>query len=375
MLAPSRREGEPRTFWIGRTEDPDDAVRLRGRGRAPAHRDAAVRLDGSPGTATRDHVRHALQRGRCARVRVTRAELGSNDNEEPVGRVCGPSVCACRCLHRRGGSAMLRDDKALILGLIVDTFGTGAFAASSLIFFVAVRGVDVSEVGLAVTVGTILSFSTLPLAERVVLAIGARNAVAVASAVSTAGLILCGLTVGFWSILAASFVLTVGDRVHSAAWPILASQRFPDSDIAVVFGKFTAIKSATMGTGAALAAVAAYQLGVGAYTLLFVVNMVTTAASILLTLAVPSGRDGGERPSRRLQVWRTLADTRFMTLLISQACLSFVWLAPTTLLPLLIVEHLGLPAGVAALVVAVRYAMIFLLQVPIVNAVHGRSRW
>ncbi|AWG00593.1 MFS transporter [Clavibacter michiganensis] len=270
---------------------------------------------------------------------------------------------------------MLRDDKALILGLIVDTFGTGAFAASSLIFFVAVRGVDVSEVGLAVTVGTILSFSTLPLAERVVLAIGARNAVAVASAVSTAGLILCGLTVGFWSILAASFVLTVGDRVHSAAWPILASQRFPDSDIAVVFGKFTAIKSATMGTGAALAAVAAYQLGVGAYTLLFVVNMVTTAASILLTLAVPSGRDGGERPSRRLQVWRTLADTRFMTLLISQACLSFVWLAPTTLLPLLIVEHLGLPAGVAALVVAVRYAMIFLLQVPIVNAVHGRSRW
>lgn len=270
---------------------------------------------------------------------------------------------------------MLRDNKALVRSLIVDTFGTGAFAAASLVFFVVVRHIGLHEVGTAVTVGTLLSFATLSLADRIVLSVGARNAVALASSVSTIGLICCGLSTGFWSVLGASFVLTLGDRVHSAAWPILASQRFPGPNMSVVFGTFSAIKAATMGIGAALAAIATYQLGPTAYVVLLIVNILTTAVSILFILAVPDSRAIREPPTRNRTLWRTFANRPFLTLLISQACLSFLWVAPTALLPLFITEYLKLSGGVAALVVAIRYLMIFIIQVPIVKLIQGFSRW
>ncbi|HEU5158185.1 MAG TPA: MFS transporter [Streptosporangiaceae bacterium] len=281
------------------------------------------------------------------------------------------SLIAPAWRRERGPVPVARRRRIVFAVLLVDTIAAGAFHPLMVLYLSLGAGLSVSAVGLLLTVGGLAALGLNPVTGNLVDRIGAQRTVVLAN-------LCCGL--GYLDLLviinpaqlALGIVLVAfSQRLYWAGWPVFIAERVAEGErLDRWFAVVNALKSAALGLGAAVAAIA---LAVGSMASLrgilaisALTSLVSAAVFFVLPLPPAAGTSLPVTPDgqpARADGWRAvLGDRPYLVLTAAHTALTFAWLLPAVVLPVYFVRTLGLPSWVASCAFAVNTVMSVALQ-------------
>ncbi|WP_377272187.1 MFS transporter [Peterkaempfera sp. SMS 1(5)a] len=323
---------------------------------------------------------------------------------------------------RRDGRSGLRGRRMMVAAVLVDTFGSGAFYPLTFLYLRLTTELPLSQIGLLMSGSALAALLGSPLAGALVDRAGARRALLATNALCIAGYLDLLVARHPLPLAAGLLALSCAERIYWVAWPVFLIQQVDEDAIDRWIALTNALKSAAVGAGALVAAAALAAGSTGALRIVLLGNAATSlfAAVVFARLPdpvpsdpVPSdpelpgpelpgpepsgpgpsgsgpsgsrtaapgappdtdpapalapGRSGVRLP--RPDRWRTLLHDRpYLALVGSQAALAFAWLLPSVVLPLYLVDTLGLPKWIAPCVYAINTVMIVTLQPTVTRA-------
>lgn len=234
--------------------------------------------------------------------------------------------------------------------VLVDTLGAGMVVPITFLFLTLHTRLSTAQVGTAMTAAAVVSWPLGLLAGPAVDRFGARGMLVLNNLLAALGYLLF-LVCGSWiQVLLALVVVQSTDRLYWSAWPILVRQLSASAGSDAWFAFAEAIKGGCLAAGALIASVLlAINQAEGA-DLLMLLNVVTSlvAGWMLGTATVPDAPADisatGPDPGEAGWTWgRVLRQQWVRPLFLAQAALSFAWLVPVTVIPLIVVQllHLG----------------------------------
>ncbi|BCW42887.1 MFS transporter [Arthrobacter sp. StoSoilB5] len=266
-----------------------------------------------------------------------------------------------------------RNNSLLFGAVMVDAVGVGFFLPISLLVLIRHNGLDSVDAGAAVTVGALVAICTIPSAGQLVGRLGPRRGLQTSNLLSAVG---AGLyLVAYSSPLAAvaSFVGMFGDKVYGAAWPALVASMFGRDRVGSWLATANAVRTGAVAIGSIAATVLLASGSTRALTWAVVANIASKTLSMLAVAWLRSEKWAPLEKTSFKDVLEPLANRSFMRLLTGQTLLSVAWAVTPVVFPLLLVAGLGLPVYWATVVLAVRYGVIALLQIPIRKATNSWS--
>ncbi|NDZ83042.1 MFS transporter [Streptomyces sp. SID10853] len=276
---------------------------------------------------------------------------------------------------RFGVPAVSAGNRPLLVAIVIDTAGAGLFLPLSLLFFAAYQHVPTAVAGSGITIGSLLSFLFIPTCGRLVQRVGPQSCLVISNALTALGYGFYFLGTNLITIGFAAFMVMLGDRLYGAAWPTTVARVATDDELARWFSFVNFLKTTCLGIGSIASTTLLALAGIKGLGVALGLNVVSSmvSAGFVLRARIPKT----PRPSQteqRSTPGRALRDRRFMSLVVSQTLLSAAWLIPTVALPLLLVEGLHQSPFWPTVVVAVRYGVIALLQVPLAERISSWSR-
>lgn len=237
----------------------------------------------------------------------------------------------------------------IAVAVLADTLGAGAFYPLILVYLHLTTPYPLSRLGLVLTVGSVAGLTLGPFTGGLVDRFGARRVLVLNNVVSAAGYSLLLVIGSVPQLLVAVLLIAVSERLYWAAWPVFVAERVEGRRMDRWYAIMNAVRSASLGGGAAIAAAALAIGGTGVLRGLLLFNVATSLLAAVLVggaeAARPTARPGddGDRG------WRlVLADRRLLALIVAHTSLAFGWLIPGLALPIYIVETLDLPGWWAA---------------------------
>jgi MFS family permease len=269
-------------------------------------------------------------------------------------------------LNRSAGARTvpIPGSRALTLAVFVDAAGAGFFTSLSLLFLISYNGMSAAAAGIGVTIGSLAAFACVPLAGLLTQRLGARTSLQISNIATAAGALLYLPSHSWIGAAIASFVVMSADRIYGAAWPVLVSRVAGREKVAAWLASTNAVRTGAVGLGALAATLVLSTSGDIGLLIALLVNSASKLISFFFLRLVPIRHlqsRTSERPSRLRDVFH---NKPFMRLLWSQTLLSFAWTLPPIVLPVLLVESLGLPAYWASIALVCRYVTVTALQIP-----------
>lgn len=277
-----------------------------------------------------------------------------------------------------------RDARIMLLAQLLDRTGTGVWAASSVLFFTFVVGLDAGRLGLMLGVGAIAGIAGSPVAGHLADRFPVRPLLIACHLLRLAA--LCAmLTVTRFELLLAIVALThLGDRAAKTLEMLFATRVAGERR-----ATYQALSRSAANAGYAVGAgIAAIGLAVGtrsAYEVLILGNALSflVASALVWRTREPHGRgrlvtpaqpaeggtphhgedaSGGEAPSGRRNPWRDRGYLRFvlldMPLNLDDSLLNVG-------LPLWLVHHTDAPHAVVPVFLAVNTVLVVVLQLTV----------
>ncbi|MGF1427358.1 MFS transporter [Kitasatospora sp. LaBMicrA B282] len=258
--------------------------------------------------------------------------------------------------------------RALYRASLVNAVGTGMYLVSSAIFFVRYLGLGETEVGLGLSVGSLIGLcSGVPvghLADR----LGARRVYVLA--LLAEALAMCSFTLvgSFWSFAAVTTAASVAGSASSAARAPLI-QALSERSAARLKAQLRSVTNAGFFVGGAAAGVV---LGTGSrlcYLLLILGNAASFALCALMVLAVPKvpatlGKASGKG-------WASLRDVTYLRFVLINSVLSLQYPVLPIVLPLWVFARTGVPHWVVATMIPLNTALVVALQMRVARRVGG----
>ncbi|MFD7665282.1 MFS transporter [Streptomyces sp. NPDC059788] len=265
--------------------------------------------------------------------------------------------------------------KPLLVSVLIDTAGAGMFLPLSLLFFVEYQGIPAAVAGSAVTLGSLLSFLFIPACGRLVQRAGPKVCLVVSNVLTGVGYSAYFLGDAGAGIAAAALLVMLGDRLYGAAWPTAVARIAAPGELTRWFSFVNFLKTTCLGLGSVASTGILALLGTRGLALALLLNVASSlvAGALVLTARIPAAPTVGESGPRSTLL-RVLRDRPFMALVASQTLLSAAWLIPTVAFPVYLVTVLHQSPFWPTVVVAVRYGVIALLQVPLTARVAGWPR-
>ncbi|MFE1955952.1 MFS transporter [Streptomyces sp. NPDC059524] len=185
-----------------------------------------------------------------------------------------------------------RDARTMLLGQFLDRAGTGVWAASSVLYFTFVSGLDGGRLGLLLGAAGVAGIAGSPLAGRLAGHVPVRTLLIWCHLLRLAA--VCALLVldGFWALLPTVALICVGDRAAKTLEMVFAAEA-TGGGRATYQALSRSVANAAYGLGAGFAAIG---LAVGtdtAYRVLILANAVSFLAAAALTTRTAA------RPPRR----------------------------------------------------------------------------
>ncbi len=253
--------------------------------------------------------------------------------------------------------------------------GAGLFLPLSLLFFVAYKEVPAAVAGSAVTFGSLASFLFIPACGRMVQWLGPKACMIASNALSAAGYGVFFLGDGFAPISTAAVLVMVADRLYGAAWPTTIARIARPGEMTQWFSFVNFLRTTCLGLGSVVSTGLLAFVGTQGLAVALVLNVVSSlvAGGLVFLVRIPPARTSSES-RRRSTVVQVMRDREFMSLVTSQTLLSAAWLIPAVAFPIYLVEVLDQSPFWPTVVIAVRYGVIALLQVPLAARVASWSR-
>ncbi|MFF4579390.1 MFS transporter [Streptomyces sp. NPDC001373] len=276
-----------------------------------------------------------------------------------------------------------RDARIMLLAQLLDRTGTGVWAASSVLFFTFVVGLDAGRLGLMLGVGAIAGIAGSPVAGHLADRFPVRPLLIACHLLRLAALCAMLAVTRFELLLAIVALTHLGDRAAKTLEMLFAT-RVAGERRATYQALSRSAANAGYAVGAGIAAVGLAVGTRGAYEVLILGNALSflVASALVWRTREPHGRgrlvtpvrpaedatphggsaSGGGTPSGRRSPWRDRAYLRFvlldMPLNLDDSLLNVG-------LPLWLVHHTDAPHAVVPVFLAVNTVLVVVLQLTV----------
>lgn len=272
----------------------------------------------------------------------------------------------------------VRGYRLLFVASLVDWTGNGVFEPVLLIYLAHTTSLSLAQIGLALTIGTLLAQPLGPVAGAWVDAVGPRTVLVAGNCAAAAGYFLFLLAGSLPMLVIAVLVAMVSVRLYFVAWPSYIGLHAPAADLDRWYALTGAVRSGGGALGALLGTGALLLLGSAGLRWLLVADIASSVVTAVLISRVPAGvvrRRPREGPGARGGGWAlVLRDARLRAIALAFTALSFGWLLPSLALPAALVTVARLPDWLPSAAFAVNTIGVFTLQTSVTNALGGVRR-
>ncbi|MER6568893.1 MFS transporter [Streptomyces sp. NPDC001093] len=288
-------------------------------------------------------------------------------NRAPTGR-------AASRLRTMADTLMLgrRETRLLLLTAGVDSFGTGLYSATSILFFTLVRHFSVASVGLGISAGSVCALLISPQIGRLADRLGAHRALMVLFLVRAAGYSLYLLARPYWAFVLLTCLVSTADRASPAINQSLMGALFGERDRATILGTVFSVRNAAIVVGSITATVPVMLDSPSLYEACVLANAASfiAAAALLVRMrasaeqATGTARNGTGRPGTA-GVRSPLRSPAYLLITAVNAALLTHNTILTLVLPLWITSHTHAPRWTLTALLALNGALAMLAQVPV----------
>lgn len=277
----------------------------------------------------------------------------------------------------KGVIELKRDVHVLLLGNVLNTFGTGLVFPFLGVFLREVAGLSLSRTGLVLAVFGLAGIAATPVAGSLTDRFGARRVCIWLLLLSAAGYLMFLAIDSFVGALIAAAVAGAGSGAFNAPNSALLAEITSTSDRTIVFAANRALINFGIGLGGLSGGLLAVNGQPDTYRRLFILDAATFA---LFAVLIWSRRHLGTatRSQARTPFWsiftETLSNTWFRKLVLLDLGMALVFAAGFELLPVHAVGVLGISNAALGVLFALSCAAVTTLQFPAVRLVAGRSR-
>jgi MFS family permease len=259
-------------------------------------------------------------------------------------------------------------------GVLVNAFGNGAANPFMLLYLSEVRGIPLVVAGLASATAAACALASTLVSGRVADRLGPRATALGGLALSTMAFALYPLIREGWQAIALAVLLGSGAGAWLMSQSALLAALAPPDRRAEAFGQQRVAANVGLGLGGLAGGLIVTTADADTFTALFLLNAVTFVGFSAVLLTVPSPRPvrRGAEPTGYAEVFRDRVFVGFAALnvLFVAAAVSLL----VGLVPVFAKTEAGAPEDVIGLLFLLNSLAIVLLQVPIAQRQHGRSR-
>ena len=251
--------------------------------------------------------------------------------------------------------------RTFLVTMLIDTLGSGAFFPFTLLYFSVTTDLSLTSIGLGLTLANLASVPFGPWFGHLTDRHGARPVNLASNVLHAAGLASYVLVHSLPALVAASVLVTIGDRAFWASYGTLVGEVAKPGERQRWFGLLASTRNLGLGLGGLLGGL---LIGVGGTTgphVLALLDAASFAVCAVLLTRVRTHRAPGRRESLPGEWSTVLRDRGYLGLVAANTVLT-CGLLVIGFLPVYVVETLGLPGWLAGAVFTVNCALIVLLQ-------------
>ena len=254
-------------------------------------------------------------------------------------------------LADRLGLPRIGTARPFVVAMLVDALGSGLFLPFSILYFHHAGGLSLTDAGLGLSIAMLAALPAPLAGGSLVDRAGAKRIVVASNAARAVGFLSYLAVHSLPSLIAASFLVALSDRLFWAAQPVLVAEIAGPGRRDRWFGLITAVRCAGLGLGGVLAGAAVSRIGLTGYHLLAIANAVSFAScAVLLTrLRIPSQATApaASPPARRGSVLVAMADRPFCGVVLGNLAFGIARTAILVGLPVYVVQVLDMPPWLA----------------------------
>jgi MFS family permease len=268
--------------------------------------------------------------------------------------------------------------RRFVTAIGIDAVGSGVWMPVSMIFFLATTDLPLVQVGLALSLASLLSLPAAVLVGQQVDRFGSKTVLQAGNALQAASFVLYPFADQVWSVALVVSVSVIGRTAFWGSYSPMVTVISPPGEREKWFGFLGALRNAGFAVGGVVAGAALTVDATWLYYTVALLNAASYALSFVLLVGV-SAHDS--RPGRHVEPtevvggWATvLRDRGYRWLVASNFCYAMVSAALNVAIPVYVVEMLGLPGWVSAAVFVINTLLIGVGQGLVVARMTGAVR-
>jgi MFS family permease len=255
----------------------------------------------------------------------------------------------------------------------IDALGSGTFIPLSLLYFIATTPLSTVQIGLALTIASLLSIPFGPPVGALVDRLGATPVLRAANVLQAAGFAGYLLADTFPSVLLCAWIVALGRAGFLGSYGVTVTALSAAEGRELAFGNLYAIRNLGYAAGGLLSGLAISIGSHAVYASIVTANAGSYLAAFALLAKVPNTHRASVGPPRR--AWRTaLSDRPYRVVVAAQFCLTASLFALYFVFPVYVNRQLGLPGWLAGSVFTFNALLVGFGQAGTVRAVTGRVR-
>ncbi|WP_158604433.1 MFS transporter [Nocardioides mangrovicus] len=277
----------------------------------------------------------------------------------------------------RLGFPDVRRHRRFVAAFGIDALGSGVWLPMSVLYFVAVTPQSLARIGLALTIANVVTIPFALLVGQLIDRYDAKRVLQVGNLVQALGFAAYPLAHSWWSIALVVTVPCLGRTMFWGSYSALVAAVSEPGERERWFGFLGALRN----SGFAVGGLVAGAVITADHPELFHAVALLNAASYLLSfvLLVPPLPDRGvaaeKAPASPHGFAEVLGDRGYRWLIGANAGYALGSMALNVVMPVYIVEVLGLPGWVSAGVYVLNTVLIGVLQGIVVRRMTGALRW
>ncbi|GGQ07118.1 MFS transporter [Streptomyces roseolilacinus] len=263
--------------------------------------------------------------------------------------------------------------RRLVLAVAIDTLGTGTWIPVSLLYFLRGTRLPLVEVGLALTVASLVALPMTALAGQCVDRYGAKRVLQAGNVLQFAGFAAHPFADSFAGVTLVTGLAAVGRTCFWTSFGPLVAAASPPGERERWFGFLGAVRNAGFAVGALVGGAAAGADTFAAHQAVVLLNALSFGVAFCAMARVPAAAG----PPRRARGggWRTvLRDRGYRWLLGCAFCHAMAGMTLAVAVPVYVVTRLGLPGWLSGAVLVVNTLLIAVAQGRVVTALTGAVR-
>ncbi|MFK0169619.1 MFS transporter [Streptomyces sp. NPDC090306] len=268
-----------------------------------------------------------------------------------------------------------KGERALIAGIAIDATGSGMYVPFNLIFFSHVTDLPLAQIGLVLTVTSLIALAALPLGGAAVDRFGALKVLIVLYLVRALGFALYPLAHSLPAFAVLALVTAAGTRAAPSTLQARFAELLSGTDRDRMQALSRSLGNAGLGGGTLIASLIIATAGDHGYVIAAWLNAGSFVVAALLATRTPASPHADRnRPSRKGGYRLVAKDPSFLLLALSNLSLAIGYTSLTILLPVFAIKWLHVPQGLIGSAFIVNTALCATLGVPVAALARRRFR-